>query len=108
VQIAGQQVAVHVHREPRVPVPQDALNGAGVGARHEQQAGGRSAMSALPPKAPCWARCWSTVSIAHLAIVSDDAGQFNVLLHALCWIHAERVLATTSGDSGGGASIFSA
>jgi regulator of replication initiation timing len=28
-----------------------------------------------------------------LAIVSDDAGQFNVLLHALCWIHAERVLA---------------
>lgn len=25
-----------------------------------------------------------------LIIVSDDAGQFNVLLHALCWIHAER------------------
>lgn len=25
-----------------------------------------------------------------LAIVSDDAGQFNVLLHALCWVHAER------------------
>lgn len=23
-------------------------------------------------------------------ILSDDAGQFNVLLHALCWIHAER------------------
>ena len=29
----------------------------------------------------------------HLVIVSDDAGQFNVLLHALCWIHAERVIA---------------
>ena len=28
-----------------------------------------------------------------LCIVSDDAGQFNVLCHALCWIHAERVLA---------------
>jgi len=28
-----------------------------------------------------------------LVIVSDDAGQFNVLLHALCWIHAERILA---------------
>ena len=28
-----------------------------------------------------------------LAIVSDDAGQFNVLLHGLCWIHAERVQA---------------
>lgn len=26
----------------------------------------------------------------HLVIVSDDAGQFNILLHALCWIHAER------------------
>jgi crotonobetainyl-CoA:carnitine CoA-transferase CaiB-like acyl-CoA transferase len=25
-------------------------------------------------------------------IVSDDAGQFNILLHALCWIHAERSL----------------
>lgn len=25
-----------------------------------------------------------------LVIVSDDAGQFNVLIHALCWIHAER------------------
>ena len=23
-------------------------------------------------------------------IVSDDAGQFNVFEHALCWIHAER------------------
>ena len=27
-----------------------------------------------------------------LAIVSDDAGQFNVLLHGLCWVHAERVV----------------
>ncbi|NTV34780.1 MAG: transposase [Deltaproteobacteria bacterium] len=26
----------------------------------------------------------------NLVIVSDDAGQFNVLRHALCWIHAER------------------
>ena len=25
-----------------------------------------------------------------IAIVSDDAGQFNVFNHALCWIHAER------------------
>jgi hypothetical protein len=25
-----------------------------------------------------------------LVIVSDDAGQFNVMLHALCWIHTER------------------
>lgn len=27
-----------------------------------------------------------------LVIVSDDAGQFKVLNHALCWIHAERTL----------------
>jgi len=27
-----------------------------------------------------------------LAIVSDDAGQFNVLLHGLCWVHAERLV----------------
>jgi len=26
----------------------------------------------------------------NLAIISDDAGQFNVFDHALCWIHAER------------------
>lgn len=27
-----------------------------------------------------------------LAIVSDDAGQFNVLKHGLCWVHAERLI----------------
>ena len=27
-----------------------------------------------------------------LSILSDDAGQFNILLHGLCWIHAERNL----------------
>jgi len=27
-----------------------------------------------------------------LVIVSDDAGQFNVMLHALCWIHANRAI----------------
>jgi len=25
-----------------------------------------------------------------IVIISDDAGQFNILLHGLCWIHAER------------------
>ena len=32
-----------------------------------------------------------------LVIISDDAGQFNVLLHALCWVHAERAIETISG-----------
>ena len=27
-----------------------------------------------------------------LVILSDDAGQFNILMHALCWIHAERTI----------------
>lgn len=31
---------------------------------------------------------------ADLGLVSDDAGQFNVFDHALCWIHAERTVAT--------------
>ena len=30
---------------------------------------------------------------ADLAVISDDAGQFDVLVHGLCWIHAERTLA---------------
>ncbi|MCP4307958.1 MAG: transposase [bacterium] len=33
----------------------------------------------------------------NLVVMSDDAGQFNVLLHALCWIHAERLLAKLIG-----------
>jgi hypothetical protein len=28
----------------------------------------------------------------NLSIISDDAGQFNVFDHALCWIHAERII----------------
>ena len=27
-----------------------------------------------------------------MAIISDDAGQFNIFLHALCWVHAERTI----------------
>jgi hypothetical protein len=39
---------------------------------------------------------WGAV-VAHgfldgMVIVSDDAGQFNVGLHALCWVHAERLI----------------
>jgi len=25
-------------------------------------------------------------------IVSDDAGQFNIAQHELCWVHAERLV----------------
>ena len=34
-----------------------------------------------------------------LAIISDDAGQFNVLLHGLCWIHAERPIRKLTGHT---------
>ena len=30
----------------------------------------------------------------NLVIVSDDAGQFNLLRHALCWVHSERLVHT--------------
>ena len=35
----------------------------------------------------------------HLQILSDGAPQFNVLVHALCWIHAERALRRLSGET---------
>jgi len=28
----------------------------------------------------------------NMVIISDDAGQFNVFLHGLCWVHAERTI----------------
>lgn len=34
-----------------------------------------------------------------LAIISDGAGQFDILIHVLCWIHAERVVAKLFGFS---------
>lgn len=34
-----------------------------------------------------------------LVIISDDAGQFNVFLHGLCWIHAERSINNLVGFS---------
>ena len=33
-----------------------------------------------------------TPDLSALAIVSDGAGQFNVLHHGLCWVHAERLV----------------
>ena len=39
---------------------------------------------------------WGSVKahglLADTVIVSDDAGQFNVGRHALCWVHAERLV----------------
>ncbi len=39
---------------------------------------------------------WGSVTdhglLANAVIISDDAGQFNVGRHALCWVHAERLI----------------
>ncbi len=38
---------------------------------------------------------WGTIThhgmLEDCVILSDDAGQFNIAIHALCWIHAERL-----------------
>jgi len=46
----------------------------------------------------------SVVDHGHLSeavIVSDDAGQFNVGTHALCWVHAERLIHKLVGFNDG-------
>jgi len=35
-----------------------------------------------------------STAIEHLAIISDGAGQFDILAHGLCWVHAERLIHT--------------
>ena len=35
-----------------------------------------------------------STAIDELAIISDGAGQFNLLTHGLCWVHAERLIHT--------------
>ncbi len=50
-------------------------------------------ISVLLRKAPFWAVYWGHRSThPDLVVLSDDAGQFDFLLHALCWIHAERAI----------------
>lgn len=34
-----------------------------------------------------------------MAIISDDAGQFNLFLHALCWVHTDRIIGKLVGYS---------
>jgi hypothetical protein len=39
-----------------------------------------------------WGSIQSHKFICDAVVVSDDAGQFNVGRHALCWVHAERLV----------------
>lgn len=34
-----------------------------------------------------------------MVIISDDAGQFNIFLHGLCWVHAERTIHKLIGST---------
>ncbi len=49
-----------------------------------------------PVRVATEAALWGAVSahgfLCEAVIVSDDAGQFNIGQHALCWIHAERLV----------------
>jgi hypothetical protein len=57
--------------------------------------GGR-AVTPDPVRIATEAALWGSVLdhgfLADAVIVSDDAGQFNVGHHALCWVHAERLI----------------
>ena len=39
-----------------------------------------------------WGAIMAHGFIKNTVILSDDAGQFNVGEHALCWVHAERLV----------------
>ena len=43
-------------------------------------------------EAALWGSVQSHKFLCDAVVLSDDAGQFNVGLHALCWIHAERLV----------------
>ena len=45
-----------------------------------------------PPKGPYGAASTRTTSSCDAVVLSDDAGQFAVGRHALCWVHAERLV----------------
>ena len=59
---------------------------------------GITALKALPDPVPIATEgaLWGSVKAHGLlndaVIVSDDAGQFNLGRHALCWVHAERLV----------------
>lgn len=65
--------------------------------RHLQQLGlGDLQVTPDPVRVATEGALWGAVAahgfLGEAVIVSDDAGQFNVGEHALCWIHAERLV----------------
>jgi hypothetical protein len=39
-----------------------------------------------------WGSIYAHEFLRDTVVLSDDAGQFNIGLHALCWVHAERLI----------------
>ena len=52
---------------------------------------GRSGSSLIASEAALWGASGAGAAAGDV-IVSDDAGQFDVGGHALCWVHAERLV----------------
>jgi len=52
--------------------------------------------SLAPARVATEGALWGSIAahgyLRDVAIVSDDAGQFDVGIHALCWVHAERLV----------------
>src|SRR6186997_1249154 len=46
----------------------------------------------LATEGALWGSVQSHKFLCDAVVLSDDAGQFNVGRHALCWIHAERLV----------------
>jgi len=53
----------------------------------------RSGAQAIAPEGALLSGLLAQGLPAELGVVSDDAGQFNIFAHALCWVHAERPIA---------------
>ncbi len=53
---------------------------------------GRPSPSVIATEGALWGSIKAHGFLPNTVIVSDDAGQFNVGEHALCWIHAERLV----------------
>jgi hypothetical protein len=93
-------------REHGLPVASIALLAAGAQTRFADQAAwlahlenlGLTALKVTPDpvqiatEAALWGSVQAHEFLCDAVILSDDAGQFNVGRHALCWVHAERLV----------------
>ena len=91
------QALVQAFAEPPVPIPPQIfpsreawtahLRALGLNATRAGASAARTASEAV-----LWAALQARGLLHRAVIVSDEAGQFRVGDHALCWVHAERLL----------------